>query len=100
VRSQVNETSQLPRSATTANFVTAAVVLPGDVPSPCPELLTEHEAIRYLRLDLIDVEDPAGTLRYYRRAGLLRGTQVGKCVRYRRVELERLLDRLTEHNPR
>jgi hypothetical protein len=74
--------------------------LPGDPPTPCPELLTNEEAIRYLRLDLIDVEDPAGTLAYYRKKGLLRGTQVGKAVRYRRVELERLLDRLTERNPR
>jgi hypothetical protein len=78
----------------------AGVILPGTTPAPCPELLTEDEAIRYLRLDLIDVEDPAGTLRYYRRQGLLRGTQVGKCVRYRRVELERLLERLTDTNPR
>jgi hypothetical protein len=80
-------------------FITAAI-LPGVTPAPCPELLTEDEAIRYLRLDLIDVDDPAGALRYYRRQGLLRGTQVGKCVRYRRVELERLLDRLTDTNPR
>jgi len=58
---------------------------------PCPELLTEEEAIRYLRLDAIKVEDPAGTLRYYRKKGLLRATQVGKSIRYRRVELERLL---------
>ena len=66
----------------------------------CPELLTEEEAIRYLRLDGIHVEDPAGTLRYYRKKGLLRATQVGKSIRYRRIELERLLDRLTESNPR
>lgn len=77
-----------------------AALLPGDPPQPCPELLTEEEAIRYLRLDLIDVDEPAGTLRYYRRRGLLRATQVGKCVRYRRVELERLLERLTDTNPR
>lgn len=62
--------------------------------------MTEDEAIKYLRLDLIDVEDPAGTLAYYRRKGLLRGTQVGKCIRYRRVELERFLDLLTTSNPR
>ena len=75
-------------------------VLPGNPPEPCPELLTEGEAIRYLRLDKIDIEDPVGTLRYYRKKGLLRATQVGKSVRYRRVELERFLDRLTETNPR
>ena len=68
--------------------------------TPCPELLTEEEAIRFLRLDCIDIEEPANTLRYYRRKGLLRATQVGKCIRYRHVELEKLLDRLTETNPR
>jgi len=68
--------------------------------TPCPELLTENEAIRFLRLDSIDVEDPANTLRYYRKKGLLQATQVGKCIRYRRIELEKLLDRLTEANPR
>ena len=78
----------------------ALAYLPGAPPQPCPELLTEGEAVRYLRLDLIDIEDPAGTLAYYRKKGLLRGTQVGKAVRYRRVELDRLLDRLTEGNPR
>lgn len=67
---------------------------------PCPELLTENEAIRYLRLDIIDVESPEETLRRYRKMGLIRGTQVGKCVRYRRAELERFLERITESNPR
>ena len=77
-----------------------AAYLPTDPPRPCPEVLTEAEAATYLRLDLIDVKDPAATLRYYRDQGLLRATQIGKAVRYRRVELERFLDRLTEHNPR
>lgn len=67
---------------------------------PCPELLTEEEAIRYLRLDIIDVENPEETLRRYRKQGLVRGTQVGKCVRYRRSELEAFLGRITENNPR
>jgi len=30
---------------------------------PCPELLTEAEAIRYLRLDTVAIGDPMGTLR-------------------------------------
>jgi hypothetical protein len=75
-------------------------ILPGDPPRPCPELLTEDEAIRYLRLDETRVEDPSRTLRYYRERGLLRATQVGRRVRYRRIELDRLLERLTEANPR
>lgn len=68
--------------------------------TPCPELLTEDEAIRFLRLDGIDVKDAGNTLRHYRKKGLLRATQVGKCIRYRRIELEKLLERLTEANPR
>jgi len=68
--------------------------------TPCPELLTEDEAIRFLRLDGINAEDPANTLRYYRKKGFLRATQVGKCIRYRRIELEKFLERLTEANPR
>ena len=75
-------------------------ILPGKPPELCPELLTEKEAARYLRLDEVGIEDPGGTLRYYRKKGLLRATQVGKCIRYRRIELERLLDKLTEVNPR
>jgi hypothetical protein len=74
--------------------------LPGDSPARCPDVLTEQEAIKYLRLNEINIKDPAGTLAYYRRRGLLRGTQIGKCVRYRRVELERFLELLTESNPR
>lgn len=67
---------------------------------PCPELLTEQEAIRFLRLDSVKIEDPANTLKYYRQKGFLRATQVGKCIRFRRVELEKLLDKLTDANPR
>jgi len=61
----------------------------------CPELLTEQEAIRYLRLDVDGPEKPALTLRYYRERGLLNGTRVGRRVRYRREELDRFLERLT-----
>lgn len=67
---------------------------------PFPDVMTETEAARFLRLDLIRIKDPAETLAYYRRKGLLRGTQIGKCVRYRRSELERFLDLITEKNPR
>ncbi len=74
--------------------------LPGDPPQPCPGLLTEAEAIRYLRLDTIGIEHPEDTLRRYREAGMLRGTQVSKKIFYRRVELERFLARQTEQNPR
>ena len=67
---------------------------------PCPELLLPVEAIRYLRLDETEVADPERTLRYYREKWGLRATQVGRRLRYRRVELDRLLERLTDENPR
>ena len=78
----------------------AIVVLPGNPAQTCPELLTEEEAVRYLRLDTINIGNPSETLRRYRERGMLRGTQVSKRVMYRRVELDRFLERLTEQNPR
>lgn len=71
-----------------------------DPARPCPELLTEDEAIRYLRLDTTGVGRPGQTLERYRAMGLLRGTQVGRRVFYRRIELERFLERQTDANPR
>jgi hypothetical protein len=70
---------------------------PGD---PCPDLLTEEEAIRYLRLDTIDIKNPADTLRRYREMNMLRGTQISKKVFYRRSELDQLITNLTNANPR
>jgi hypothetical protein len=68
---------------------------------PCPELLTEAEAVRYLRLDTIEgLKNPRETLARYRARGLLKATQVSKSVFYRRIELDRFLDRLTSENPR
>ena len=76
-------------------------VLPGEPLRPCPELLTEEEAVRYLRLDTITgLRNPKETLARYRAMGMLRGTQVSKRIFYRRVELDRFLDRLTTENPR
>ena len=53
----------------------------------CPELLTEHEAIQFLRLDVEGPDNPAKTLQYYREKGLLRGTRVGKRLRYQGIIL-------------
>ncbi len=75
-------------------------ILSGSQPATCPEVMTEEETIRYLRLDLVDIKNPAETLAYYRKKGLLRGTQIGKCIRYRRVEVERFLEELTRASPR
>ncbi len=69
--------------------------LPGDPPQPCPELLTEGEAIRYLRLDTVNISDPSATLRRYREQRLLKGTQISKRIFYRRAELDRFWQSLT-----
>lgn len=70
---------------------------PGD---PNPDLLTPDEAVRYLRLDTIDIKNPKQSLDQYRKAGLLKGTQVSKRVFYMRNELDAFLLRRTESNPR
>ena len=60
-------------------------------------ILTEAEAIRWLRLDGPDgPKDPAGTLRYYRERGLLRAIRVGRRNRYYLPELARFCERLLE----
>lgn len=95
---QHNTLSHVPFAGTRAPV---GPILPGPLAVPCPELLTEEEAIRYLRLDTIrGLRNPTQTLARYRAMGLLRGTQVSKSVFYRRVELDRFLERLTNENPR
>ena len=49
---------------------------------PCPPVLTEEEAIRFLRIDTIDLKHPEHTLRRYRDAGLLRCVQISKRIFY------------------
>lgn len=84
------------------NTVIAPAVLPDGNGSftPCPELLTEEEAIRFLRLDTVNIKNPTATLERYRKDGLLRGVQISKKIFYKRTELERFVERLMEKNPR
>jgi hypothetical protein len=70
---------------------------PGDA---CPYLLTPNEAVRYMRLDLMDIKNPLETLQRYRKEGHLKGTQVSKCVFYQRKHIDAFLDKMTEINPR
>ena len=42
---------------------------------PAPELMTEDEAIQFLRLDIDGPANPEQTLRYYRNEGILRDPQ-------------------------
>ena len=59
--------------------------------TPCPYLLTESEAIRFLRLDTIQIQHPGDTLRRYRDSGQLKAVQISKSVFYPRDELQRFI---------
>lgn len=68
-------------------------------PSPFSELLTPIEAAQYLRLDELGQHTPESairTLNYWRDHGVLRATKFARHVWYRRVELDRFLERKTE----
>ena len=64
--------------------------------TPCPEILTEQEVIRYLRLDMNGPQNPSGTLKFYRHKGFLRGIRIGRNLRYPRQELDRMIEKMLE----
>ena len=62
-------------------------------------LLTPIEAAQYLRLDETNGHTPESairTLKYWRDRGELKATKYARRVWYRRVELDRFLERKTE----
>jgi len=67
------------------NSYAGPVYMPGG--TPAPEVMTQQEAIHFLRLDEADLKNPATTLQYYRDQGELTGTRIGKTIRYTREEL-------------
>jgi len=79
-----------------------AIVFPAVIPDgnggylPCPELLTEAEAIRYLRLDTLELRNPSDTLRYYRNKHLLRATPLSNRLFYTRKALDEFLEKITK----
>ena len=78
-------------------FTTPAVLPDGNGGfTPCPELLTEDEAIRFLRLDDDGPAKPELTLRYYRQKNKLKGTQIGKRILYTRKALQEFLEIMTK----
>jgi hypothetical protein len=83
-------------------YITVSAVLPDSNGgfTPCPELLTEVEAIRYLRLDTSDASAPGRTLKYYRDRGELVAIKVGKWNRYRRQDLDNFLADKSEEKQR
>jgi hypothetical protein len=81
------------------SFSTPAILPDGNGGfTPCPELLTENEAIRYLRLDIDGPHNPNGTLKYYRDQGVLRAVRIGRNLRYPRKELDLMVEKLLDRN--
>ena len=82
-------------------FILSAVLPDGNGGfTPCPGLLTEDEAIRYLRLDLDRSVDPHLTMKYYRDKGEIVAIKVGRCKRYRLMDLENFLANKSESQKR
>jgi hypothetical protein len=65
-----------------------------------PALLTEEEAIRFLRLDAEGNPDPVQTLARYRNTGQLVAIKVGRWNRYRRQDMEDFLARKSDQKQR
>ena len=63
--------------------------------TPCPNLLTEAEAVLYLRLDTLGRKDPTKTLQYYREKHLLKATRIGNVNFYTRESLDEFLATMT-----
>ena len=62
-----------------------------------PELLTEQEAIIFLRLDIDGPQNPKVALKHFRDKGLLRPTKIKKKYCYQRKELLRFIDLMTKN---
>ena len=76
-------------------FVCAEVLPDGDGNyTPCPALLTEEEAIRYLRIDK-QKANAAKTLERYRTEKMLKATKIGNNLLYSRNELDRFVEKMT-----
>lgn len=74
-------------------FIGASYFADGTV---VPDLMTEEEAIRFLRLDEGGPKDPSTTLEYYRSEDRLKATKVGKRLRYLKSELLNFLEYQTQ----
>ena len=61
-----------------------------------PDLLTEDEAIKFLRLDTDNIKNPKGTLKYYRDKGQLRGARIGNNYCYAKNELLSFIEKATD----
>lgn len=66
------------------------------IPQLMSPVLTEEEAIAWLRLDVDGPRNPRGTLKFYRQRKLLRAVRIGRQWRYTLSELNAFLERLLQ----
>ena len=69
------------------------IIMPGGILAP--SVLTETEAIKFLRLDENGPEKPELTLRRYRRLRKLKPTKIGRKIVYTQESLIELLKNQT-----
>lgn len=66
----------------------------GEQPEPVPFVMTEDELIRFARIDETGVTNPADTIARYREMAILRGTRIGRFIRYTLPDVMKFLERL------
>jgi hypothetical protein len=64
--------------------------------TPAPSLLTEEEAIKFLRIDATGVRFPRDAFQRYRKSGQIVGKRIGRCVRYPVSEVMRFVRELPD----
>jgi len=64
--------------------------------SPAPFVLTEEEAIKFLRIDTNQTKHPEMTIQHYINEGLLFPVTIGKCRKFPLTELIKFVERLSE----
>ena len=67
-------------------------------PRPCPFVMTSDEVIRFCRLD--DLRNPEDVLYQHRKAGRLKGFQLGRSIRYLQPDVMEFLRNLVQAKPR
>ena len=64
--------------------------------SPAPFIMTEEEAIKFLRIDTNNTKHPEMTIQHYINQGLLTPITIGKCRKYPLSELIKFIERLSD----
>ena len=64
--------------------------------TPAPYIMTEEEAIKFLRIDTNQTKHPEMTIQHYINEGLLIPVTIGKCRKFPLPELIKFVERLSD----